>query len=45
MFMDNDRNREISTFRFGVIHDLVGNVELSPGEQDASSDRSAAGNG
>jgi len=32
--MDEDKNRQIATFRFGVIHDLVGYVELSPGEQE-----------
>jgi len=32
--MDDDRNQQIATFRFGVIHDLVGGVELSPGQQE-----------
>ncbi len=32
--MDEDKNRRIATFRFGVIHDLVEGVELSPGEQE-----------
>ena len=31
--MDDDTKQEIATFRFGVIHDLVGHVELDPGEQ------------
>ena len=31
--MDDDKRRQIATFRFGVIHDLVGGVELEPGEQ------------
>jgi putative transposase len=32
--MDTDKKQQIATFRFGVIHDLVGGVELSPGEQE-----------
>jgi len=32
--MHHDKVQSIATFRFGVIHDLVGNVELSPGEQE-----------
>jgi putative transposase len=32
--MEEDRKKQIATFRFGVIHDLVGGVELSPGEQE-----------
>jgi len=32
--MDEDKKKRIATFRFGVIHDLVGHVELSPGEQE-----------
>jgi len=32
--MDDDRKQQIATFRFGVIHDLVGHVELEPGEQE-----------
>ncbi len=32
--MDLDKKQQIATFRFGVIHDLVGNVELDPGEQE-----------
>jgi len=32
--MDTDKSRQISTFRFGVIHDLVGVIELGPGEQE-----------
>ena len=32
--MDEDKKRQIATFRFGVIHDLVGAVELEPGEQE-----------
>ena len=32
--MDEDKKDRIATFRFGVIHDLVGGVELSPGEQE-----------
>ena len=32
--MDTDNNQQITAFRFGVIHDLVGNVELDQGEQD-----------
>lgn len=31
--MDDDKKQQIATFRFGVIHDLVGHVELDPGEQ------------
>ncbi len=33
--MDEDKKRRISTFRFGVIHDLVGHVQLEHGEQEA----------
>jgi transposase InsO family protein len=32
--MDEDKDKRVATFRFGVIHDLVGNVELDPGEQE-----------
>jgi transposase InsO family protein len=32
--MDEEKKRQVATFRFGVIHDLVGNVELDPGEQE-----------
>ena len=32
--MHHEKIQRIATFRFGVIHDLVGNVELSPGEQE-----------
>ena len=32
--MDDDKRQRIATFRFGVIHDLVGHVELDPGEQE-----------
>ena len=32
--MDEDKNRQIAIFRFQVIGDLVGNAELSPGEQE-----------
>ncbi len=32
--MDTNKKQQIATFRFGVIHDLVGGVELSPGEQE-----------
>jgi putative transposase len=32
--MDEDKKKQIATFRFGVIHDLVGGVELEPGEQE-----------
>jgi len=32
--MDEDKEKQIAVFRFGVIHDLVGNVELEPGEQE-----------
>ena len=31
--MDDDKRQQIATFRFGVIHDLVGHVQLEPGEQ------------
>ena len=31
--MDDDKRQQTATFRFGVIHDLVGHVELDPGEQ------------
>ena len=30
----DDKRQQIATFRFGVIHDLVGHVELEPGEQE-----------
>ena len=32
--MDDDKRQQISTFRFGIIHDLVGHVELEPGDQE-----------
>jgi len=32
--MEDDKRQQIATFRFGVIHDLVGHVELEPGEQE-----------
>jgi putative transposase len=32
--MEQDKKSQIATFRFGVIHDLVGGVELAPGEQE-----------
>jgi len=32
--MHNDKDQRIATFRFGVISDLVGHVELEPGEQE-----------
>ena len=32
--MDDDKKNQIATFRFGVIHDLVGHVTLEPGEQE-----------
>ncbi len=32
--MEVDKQQQIATFRFGVIHDLVGTVELDPGEQE-----------
>lgn len=32
--MDEDQKREVATFRFGVIHDLVGGVVLGPGEKE-----------
>jgi len=32
--MHNDKVQRIATFRFGVIHDLVGHVELEPGDQE-----------
>jgi transposase InsO family protein len=32
--MEMDKKERIAAFRFGVIHDLVGNVELDPGEQE-----------
>jgi transposase InsO family protein len=32
--MEEDRKKQIATFRFGVIHDLVGHVALEPGEQE-----------
>lgn len=32
--MDDEKRQQIATFRFGVIHELVGHVELEPGEQE-----------
>ena len=32
--MDEDKKHRISTFRFGVIHDLVGHVQLESGERE-----------
>jgi transposase InsO family protein len=32
--MDQDKRQQIAVFRFQVIGDLVGNAELSPGEQE-----------
>jgi putative transposase len=32
--VDDEKKQQIATFRFGVIHDLVGHVELEPGEQE-----------
>jgi putative transposase len=32
--MEEDKKKRIATFRFGVIHDLVGGVELESGEQE-----------
>lgn len=32
--MDDEKKQQTATFRFGVIHDLVGHVELEPGEQE-----------
>lgn len=32
--MDEDKKKQIAAFRFGVIHDLVGGVELESGEQE-----------
>ena len=32
--MDEEKRQQIATFRFGVIHDLVGHVELEAGEQE-----------
>lgn len=32
--MDEEKKKQIAAFRFGVIHELVGNVELEPGEQE-----------
>lgn len=32
--MDDDQRQQIATFRFGVIHDFVGHMELEPGEQE-----------
>ncbi len=32
--MDEEKKKQIATFRFGVVHDLVGHIELSPGEQE-----------
>jgi transposase InsO family protein len=32
--MDDENQQQIATFRFGVIHDLVGHIELEPGEQE-----------
>jgi transposase InsO family protein len=34
VYMPEDKSQRIATFRFGVIHDLVGGTELSPGEQE-----------
>jgi putative transposase len=33
--MSENKKIRIATFRFGVIHDLVGGVELGPGEREA----------
>ena len=32
--MEEEKKKQIATFRFGVIHDLVGSVELESGEQE-----------
>ena len=32
--MDEEKKKQIATFRFGVIHDLVGGMELQAGEQE-----------
>ena len=32
--MDEDQKKRVAVFRFGVIHDLVGHIELSRGEQE-----------
>lgn len=32
--MDEEKKQQTATFRFGVIHDLVGHIELEPGEQE-----------
>ncbi len=32
--MEKDKKKQIATFRFGVIHDLVGHVALEPDEQE-----------
>jgi transposase InsO family protein len=32
--MDEEQQKEIAVFRFGVIHDLVGGVSLMPGEKE-----------
>jgi transposase InsO family protein len=32
--MDDEKKQQTATFRFGVIHDLVGHIELEPGEQE-----------
>jgi len=32
--MEDEKKKQIATFRFGVIHDLVGSVELESGEQE-----------
>jgi transposase InsO family protein len=32
--MDEEKKKQVATFRFGVIHDLVGHVALEPGEQE-----------
>ena len=32
--MEDEKKQQIATFRFGVIHDLVGHIELEPGEQE-----------
>lgn len=32
--MDEEKKKQVAVFRFGVIHDLVGGFELTPGEQE-----------
>ncbi len=32
--MNEEKMRRISEFRFGVIHDLIGDTELETGEQE-----------